>query len=184
MILLRPDYLLFQTSGGDAIPCSAELVAVELIGEAIHRLDAEVVRQAATAVLHHFSQDLGYTTVSVGEFADALETALRTLGISVSSAHPESTDGMEFSDLRKLASGSGKAFELSFFPKLRDELRARLESCPRKVRFFGLRDCVKELAGTRRWNRRCQALNDQIVEFLRDCMHNEAAPNSCDVVIC
>jgi hypothetical protein len=184
MILLRPDYLLFETSEGQVVPCSAELVAVELIGEAIDRLDAELVRQAATAVLHYFSQDLGYKTVSVGQFADALETALTKLGVQVKSAGAEQPGEIAMSDLRALVSRADKAFELGFFPKLRDELRARLESCPRTVRFFGLRACVKELMGVRRWNRRCQRLNDQIVEFMRDCMGSEAAPGSCDVVIC
>jgi hypothetical protein len=184
MIQLHRDYLYFETSQGQIVPCSAELVAVELIGEAIHRLDPEVVQQAATAVLHYFSQDLGYQTVSVSEFAEALESALRTLGVTVRSASAEIEDEVVTSDLRELASEAGRAIELSFFPKLRDELRTRLGGSPRKLRFCGLRGCVKQLIGTRRWTQRCQTLHDQIVEFMRDCLHNEAPANSCDLVIC
>jgi hypothetical protein len=180
---MHSDFLLFETSQGQIIPCSAELVAVELIGEDIHKLDPEVVRQAATAVLHYFSQDLGYQKVSVNEFADALACALRTLGVSVRSSNSEQEEEVVVSDLAKLAASSGEAFELCFFSTLRAELRSKLGACPRQLRFCGLRSCVKQLMGVKRWNQRCQKLNDQIVAFLRDCLDSEAPANSCDVVI-
>src|SRR6476469_2582921 len=111
MIQLHRDYLLFETSKGQIIPCSAELVAVELIGEAIETLDPELVQQAANAVLHYFKEDLDCTTVSVGEFSRALEQALSALGLSVGSA-PASNDGKHPShDLRSIASAVERGFE-------------------------------------------------------------------------
>ena len=55
--------------------------------------------------------------------------------------------------LRALARESGDARELVFFPRLRRELRTQLQNSPRVVRFRGLRGCVKQLAGARRWSR-------------------------------
>src|SRR5260370_1161997 len=105
MIQLHRDYLLFETSQGQIIPCSAEFVAVELIGEAVGSLDPELVQQAASAVLHYFKEDLGWTTVTVGEFSKALEQALQALGLQV---HSESTDEEppRSYDLRQLAAGA------------------------------------------------------------------------------
>jgi hypothetical protein len=183
MIQLHRDYLLFETSMGQIIPCSAELVAVELIGEAIDTLDPELVQQAANAVLHYFKKDLGCTTVSVGEFSRALEQALSALGLSVGSA-PASNHGKPPShDLRSIASGVERGFELSFFPRLRQEMSARLRETPKVLCFHGLRGCVKQLIGAKRWTRECQALNDQIVEYLRACFMTEAQAGSCGLVI-
>ena len=50
MILLQPDYLVFRTSDGDNIPCSAQQVTVELIGESAALLHAEVIQNAAQNV--------------------------------------------------------------------------------------------------------------------------------------
>src|SRR4051794_24010522 len=132
MIQLHRDYLLFETAEGQIIPCSAEFVAVELIGDAASSLDPELVQQAASAVLHYFKEDLGWTTVSVGEFSKALEQALQALGLRV---HPESECESETKskaeakgkstlrsyDLGQLASDG---VELAFFPRLREQVRS------------------------------------------------------------
>jgi len=184
MIQLHPDYLLFETDKGQIIPCSAELVAVELIGEAGSGLDPELVQQAASAVLHYFKQDLGCQTVSVGEFSRALEQALEALGVGTSSEpDPDSSGALRSYDLMELAALTDCGFELSFFTRLRDEMRTRLGHTPKVVRFHGLRGCVKQLVGTRRWTQRCQTLNDQIVAYLRACLTTESESRSCGLVI-
>jgi hypothetical protein len=184
MILLQPDCLVFKTSHGENIPCSAQQVTVELIGESASVLDDEVIHNAAQAVLHYFKLELGKTLVSVGEFAQVLEKVLRGLGFEVRTAEVDGdADRIEEADLRLLASESGKAFELVFFQRLRQELRRQLDRSPKVMRFLGLRDCVKQLMGTKRWNPRCQNLNDQIVEYLRRCLNSEAGHNSCPLLV-
>jgi hypothetical protein len=42
---------------------------------------------------------------------------------------------------------------------------------------------VKQLAGARRWNPRCQALHNQIVAYLRECLSIEAQQNNCALVV-
>ena len=54
MIQLHPDCLLFEMPGGEAIPCSAELITVNLLGEAADLLDPDLVQNAARAVIHYF----------------------------------------------------------------------------------------------------------------------------------
>ena len=187
MIQLHSDCLVFETSNGEAIPCSAEMVTVELIGEAVASLDRELVRNAAAAVLHYFKHELGKNYVTVGEFSMALERVLRGFGLSVKSANTQeaSTTSARVaeSDLRQLACESGKGFELLFFPRLRDEVKAQLSQSPRLLRFVGLRSCVKQLNGTQRWTTNCQKLSDQIVEFLRHCLTNQHGKDDCALVV-
>jgi hypothetical protein len=193
MIQLHPDALFFKTSSGEIIPCSAEQVTVEFIGDAKGLLDPQLVQHAAHAVLHYFKIEQGKNQVSVGEFAQALATVLRGFGLEVKGEdqvdepHDPTAPALRpiaEADLRQLAFDSGKGFELLFFSRLRDELRCQLRRSPRFIRFKGLRGCVKQLAGARRWNGRCQQLNDQIVGYLRDCLKTEPRPRSCSMVVC
>ena len=184
MILLRPDCLVFRTTDGENIPCSVKQVTVELLNESGQVMEEEFIRNAAEAVLHYFKTDLGWTSVSVAEFTMALERVLRGLGcnvkwISSESALPQITE----TDLRQLACESGKGFELFFFSRLREELRFKLNQEPRLMRFQGLRGCVKQLMGAKHWSHRCQRLNDQIVDYLRTCLHVEGKGQGCALVV-
>ena len=91
--------------------------------------------------------------------------------------------GVVPSDLSLLAGETGEGGELLFFPRLRDELRARLRQTPQVLCFQGLRPCVKQLVGTRRWSPRCQILQDQIEEYLRHCVSQESAGATCSLMV-
>ena len=126
MIELHPDCLMFQMSDSEAIPCCAELVTVEMSGGDAAWLDPELVRNATRAVLHYFKVEMGRTSVTVGEFSNVLASVLRRFGLNVKSTSVEAPRRILESDLRQLACQSGKGFELSFFPRLRDQLRQQL----------------------------------------------------------
>lgn len=192
MIQLNPDYLIFQTSNGENIPCSAELVTIELIGEAVQFLEPDMVRNASAAVLHYFKNELGKNFVTVAEFSEALERVLKGFGLLVTpnDSHAETDTAAKpgsrvcETDLCAMAATAGKGFELIFFAALRDHLRHELNGSAEILRFKGLRGCVKQLTGSQRWCSRCQTLNDQIVEYLRGCMSAESKKNSCSLVVC
>ncbi len=188
MIQLNPDYLIFQTSNGENIPCSAEFVTLELIGEAVEYLEPELVRNASAAVLHYFKDELGKNFVTVAEFSEALEKVLKGFGLAVNSLNTTATAAAPGArvcetDLCALAASAGKGFELIFFATLRDHLRQELKGPAEILRFKGLRGCVKQLTGSQRWCTRCQALNDQIVDYLRGCLTAESKKQSCSLVV-
>ena len=178
MIALHNNCLLFQLHNGESVPCSPDMIAVEIVGEANGFLDTETLRHAAASVFHYFKAELGRETVTIGEFSMALEKVLHHLGYTIH-AH----DSVSETDLVRLAGDTGDSLELFFFPRLRDELRIRLRQSPRVVRFHGLRGCVKQLAGARRWSNRCEQLQDQIVEFLRGCLTAETEQNECALLV-
>lgn len=183
MILLRSDCLVFEMNNGDHIPCSVSNVTVELLGGAMEHLDREVVQHAAAAVLHYFHHELQRTTVTLSEFTEALEKALRGLGLNVTCGPEAKTERAADWDLRRLAMESGYEFELGFFNRLRAEVRKELAEAPQMIRFSGLRPCVKQLSGARRWSPRCQQLSDQIVEFLRGCVSSENPSQPCGLTV-
>jgi hypothetical protein len=176
MITLAGDCLLFETPTGEIIPYSADMVCVELPEDARGLFDAEFVRHATQAVFHYFKAELGRKTVSVGEFAAALEKVLRGFAAKAQpAAQSASQQRVVEYDLCRLALESGQGRELFFFPRLRTELQRHLQQAPHVLRFRGLRDCVKQLTGARRWSLRCQTLEGEIVAYLRECLSAESA---------
>jgi hypothetical protein len=158
------------------------MISVELMGESSDLFDADFVKHAAASVFHYFKKELDRERVSVAEFVGALEKVLRGFALTAQLPQPASANVLEL-DLRRLACGSHEAYELFFFPRLRDELRDRLKLSPQVVHFQGLRGCVKQLLGARRWCSRCRSLHEQIIEFLRNCMSAEADHGDCALLV-
>lgn len=200
MIQLHSDCLVFEMSGGDKIPCSVEKLTIEILADSLDQVDPEVIRQAATAVLHYFRDDLGREVVTVDEFTSALEQVLTGLGFQVdgstanvsspsiipaTSPDSPSDDVAEVAeiDLVAMANDLGDGLELGFFSRLRDELRSRLAGTPKMVRFSGLRDCAKRLARVNRWCPKSLQVSDEIVSFLRDCWGAERPRQNCALLV-
>jgi len=181
MIALHSDCLLFQLANGESIPCSVAMITVEIVDETGGPLDRDLLEHVTASVFHYFKIELERETVTAGEFSVALEKVLRHLGCII---HPDNQRAeISEADLSRLAGETGDRLELFFFPRLRDELRLRLQQSPRVLRFRGLRGCVKQLAGARRWSNRCEALQDQIVAYLRECLSAEPEPARCALVV-
>jgi hypothetical protein len=177
LITLAADCLVFEMATGERIPCSADMACVELTGDTAELFDPEFVQHATKAVFHYFKKELGRQTVTADEFAAALEKVLRGFAATAQLAAPAEAQPrvLEY-DLCRLALESGQGCEIFFFPRLRAELQRHMREAPRAVRFRGLRGCVKHLAGAQRWSRRCETLESEIVDYLRQCLSAESGP--------
>jgi hypothetical protein len=183
MIALQSGHLIFQLTNGESIPCSVEMISIEIAGNSEGILDAETLRHAAASVFHYFKVELEREMVTVGEFAQALEKALHGLGLSLYADQSAPTNDQREADLGDLAREATEGLELFFFPRLRDELRSQLRHAPRVLRFRGLRGCVKRLAGAQRWSPRCDQMQEQIVGYLRQCLVAEQEQKECALVV-
>lgn len=169
MIALATDCLVFQMATGESVPFSADGISDELMGKQESIYDPDLVGHAANAVFHYFKHELGYQTVTVGEFAAALEKVLDGLKLG-GRGTVERAKLVRESDMCAMARECGVGGELAFFPRLREELKAHLQAECRVIRFCGLRNCVKQISGARRWSVKCQLLQEQIVGYLRKCL--------------
>jgi len=174
VIALASNCLLFELANGESVPFMAENISVDVTGTTDGVFDADFVRHAANAVFHYFRYELGKKIVSVAEFAGALEKVLVKFA-ACAAATAQSLPKLPIleSDLHLLAQEPGQDSELFFFARLREELRRQLGRAQGVVRFRGLRLCVKRLTGARRWSLRCRKLEEQIVEYLRECLNAE-----------
>jgi hypothetical protein len=187
MIALQSDCLIFQLTNGESVPCSAEMITIEIVGSTEGAVAPELLHHAAASVFHYFKVELGREMVTVGEFAIALEKALQALGLTLFSDRAEPKYAVlpatQETDLRQIAQESNDSLELFFFPRLRDELRAKLRLSPKVVHFRGLRGCAKRLAGAQRWSARCEKMQEQIVGYLRECLVAEPDKKECALVV-
>ena len=184
MISLASDCLFFKLASGESVPYSADMVSVELEADTAELFDAEFIRHATNAVFHYFKHELRRETVSVSEFAGALEKVLR--GFAATAEVPAPANARQHvleSDLHRLALEAGEGGELLFFARLRAEFQRHLKQAPRVLRFRGLRGCVKQLIGARRWGARCGDLESEIVAYLRQCLNAETAPGEFALVV-
>jgi hypothetical protein len=202
MIQLREDCLWLKGDDGEIIPCSVEQITLEIIDGVKGKLDPEVLRHAAAAVLHYFKVELARESVTVTEFAEAMSRVLAGFGLAFEVAEVQSSKAgppdatapeaepttvgeladseivvreiqIQSADLRELAQLSGKLGELEFFPRLHDALRKGLEAGPEVVEFSHLRCAVKQLLGRKHWTNGCRELESRIVEALRTWLSEE-----------
>jgi hypothetical protein len=118
----------------------------------------------------------------VAEFSNALERALKCFGYEVTTTALENGRAPVGTDLRELAAAADD-FELCFFQRLRDEFLRQTKDEAEVVRFWGLRGCVKQILGAKRWCQRCELFSDQIVAFLRNCLSIEGGSPARSLVV-
>jgi hypothetical protein len=182
--LLSRECLLLRLPSGGCIPLWPETVPVHLESDAAGALDPDMLQQAVAAVFHFFTHERRQQSIPVADFSLALEKVLHGFGLALSRGKYFSWPPAEFeSDLRQLAQESGSGAELIFFPRLRAELKKQLLQGTPVVRFHGLRGCVQQLAGVRRWSASCQTLRDRIVEHVRACAAADSAGRDCTLII-
>jgi len=183
MILLSWDYLLLELESGEFVPFSAEAICVELTGEEAVPFDEEFLQEATKAVFYYFRHELKRQSVTVAEFSEALEQVLNGFMTRQGRAPQRGRGvGAAEGDLCRLAAEAQQA-ELLFFPRLRRAVQAQLQAASPVLRFHGLRRCVKQLTGARRWSPRCQALRDRIVQYLRDCAATDRGGRDCALLV-
>ena len=62
---------------------------------------------------------------------------------------------------------AGSGYELAFFEKLRTELEELRSHGAEEIRFTGIRECVLILRSAKRWDKRCEAVLQEIEAFLK-----------------
>ena len=64
-----------------------------------------------------------------------------------------------------------------------ESISAAMTSRGGRLALCGLRGCVKQLTGARRWSARCQSLHDHIIDFLRRCLSADAQQQECALMV-
>ena len=129
MIQIQSNYLVFRMSTGELLPCSAEAITEELLGETLSLIDPQTIQEALKAVVHYFREEHLEPSVSVDQFSSALGKVLQGFGFDVVfDEDPQINLRVEETDMARLArETSGQQYELFFFQRLRREVRSSPE---------------------------------------------------------
>lgn len=204
MIRLHSDYLVFELDTGEAIPCSVEAIAFELVEAIAGMTDRNIIENAARAVVHYFREELKQEAVSIKEFIECLSFVLKGFGFEIETKNLPSNeptlDDLEDQlnandpDSTKIYTNSlvdildnqrkqGSVMEMGFFQELRSTINDDLSHHPDFIQFTGLRPCVQSLLSTNRWTKKCESLSKQLVQYLEECAFKDGGGQNLTMVI-
>jgi hypothetical protein len=110
------------------------------------------------------------TVITVNELFGKLRATLEVLGFhDIAARLEDQTPPLRVSLTEIATKATAGAYELDFFKVL----AKTLQDVRTEVYADGLRDAVRVLCGTKRWNRRCDMLRQEIVNFLESQVSQE-----------
>jgi len=105
--------------------------------------------------------------ISVPRLTRLVADVLQVIGYSEISSYLVLGTPGERLDLVDLVREAGAGYELAFFERLRARLQSLIGAGTTDVDLVGLAPCVKQLRARKSWSRGCDALQEEIVSFVR-----------------
>lgn len=125
-------------------------------------------------VVHFLKVKYKGTVIAIGCLFDKIRNSLRDLGLDEMSKGLETITPPVSLSLTDIARRAGSGYELVFYRLLAEKFQLAAAHGAEQVFCYGLRKCVKNLSGARKWCPRCERLAAEIKEFLEH-QHQRAA---------
>jgi hypothetical protein len=147
----------------DRIACAAE---------ACGRGDFWMAGDVAHGLVDYLEHAYEGTAIDLPELIGKLKRLLEQIDCKDVAGHLDASPPPMPVELTGLATDAGNGFELFFFRLLDSHITSLAQVGVREVRLTGMRSCVRQLRGARRWRRDCDRLVDEILAFIRSkAMH-------------
>ncbi|MEI7957825.1 MAG: hypothetical protein WCI40_01855 [Verrucomicrobiota bacterium] len=118
-------------------------------------------------VAHYLAAHYEANAISVPRLTQLIADVLQVVGYSEIAPHLILGMPGERLNLVELAREAGAGYELAFFNRLRDRLQTLIGAGTTDMDLVGLASCVKQLRARKSWSRSCDALQEEIVSFVR-----------------
>jgi hypothetical protein len=170
MIQPLEDIVWVKFDDGRLAPFDEQRLALSIqsVAERAGHSDWWLAESVAAAVHAYAVKCRSDHVIPSSEIVEIVVAVLATLGfqkISQAYAGHERSAAIHLNDL---AARMGGAFELEFFRQLDHELKAASDHRLSVMEVDGLRACVMQLRGARRWNSGCRKLAEEIVGYVRE----------------
>jgi hypothetical protein len=169
MIQLHDEVLWVQAEDGRLSPFDEQRLAMSIQKAAENAGHADWwLAESIAAAVHAFAvKSRREPVIPSKEVAEIVATVLATLGYEwISEAYSGGANRVAI-HLNELAWRTNAGFELEFFQQLDHALGAVTNRRLVGMRIDGLRACVMQLRGARRWTAGCRRLAEDIVEHVR-----------------
>lgn len=128
------------------------------------------------SVMTYLASQFEANVVSVPHLVKAVQSVLQVIGYGeIAPFVAPGVPGARLS-LVEMAREAGTGYELVFFDRLGRQLQTLLKAGTTFFDLIGLAPCVKHLRSRKCWSRECDALQEEIVSFVRT--HTQANPSA------
>lgn len=170
MIQLQEDVVWVKFEDGHLAPFDEQRLALSIqqVAERVGSPDWWLAESVAAAVHVFVGRSRSDGVIQSSEIAEIVAAVLSTLGYeNISRAYGSGTNRVAI-QLNELMGRMNAALELEFFQRLDRALGAAASHRIQVMEVNGLRACVMQLRGTRRWTTGCRKLAEEIVEHVRE----------------
>jgi len=170
MIRMCDDVAWVKLADGRLAPFDEHRLAVSIhqVAESNGMTDWWLAESIAAAVHMYTVHSRSDGIIESSEIVEIVAEVLATLGYKkVSEAYGLGMDRIAI-DLHELTGRTDAALELEFFQRLDHALGAAASPQFLVMEVNGLRACVMQLRGVRRWSPGCRRLAEEIVEHVRE----------------
>jgi hypothetical protein len=170
MIQLHEDIVWVKFEDGRMAPFDEQRLALSIqdVAERAGHSDWWLAESVAAAVHAYAIKCRADGVIPSREIVEIVAAVLTTLGFQKISQAYAGREHCAAIHLNDLAARVGAAFELEFFRQLDHELGAASDHRLSVIEVDGLRACVMQLRGARRWTAGCRQQAEEIVEYVRE----------------
>ncbi len=183
MIQLHSDVLWVRAEDGRLEPFDEQRLALSIqkAAEKVGHSDWWLAESIAAAVHAFAIKSRREQMIPSKEIAELVATVLATLGYDWISEAYAGTRNRVAIHLNELVWRATAGFELEFFQQLDHALSAAANRRLVAMRIDGLRACVMQLRGARRWTAECRRLAEDIVEHVRGRVARMRSPRAASL---
>ncbi|HXI84888.1 MAG TPA: ATP cone domain-containing protein [Verrucomicrobiae bacterium] len=170
MIKALEDMAWVKFEDGRMAPFDEQQLALSIqdVAERAGHSDWWLAESVAAAVHAYAIKSRSDGVIPTREIVEIVVAVLATLGFEKISEAYAGREHCAAIHLNDLAARVGAAFELEFFRQLDSELGAASDHRLAVIEVDGLRACVMQLRGARRWTVGCRELAEEIVDYVRE----------------
>lgn len=149
-------------------PCDEEWIRVRIeeAARAAGRGEFWLAEDIARGLMEYLARHYQGTVIALPALLERMRALLAKLDCADVAAQIDATPPPPVLHLAELAREAGNGFELHFFAGLRRHLEACAAHGVREVKVRELRPCVRQLRGTGKWRKDCEALAREILAFI------------------
>jgi hypothetical protein len=170
MIRAHDDIAWVKFDDGHMVPFDERRLALSIqnVAERMGEADWWLAESIAAAIHAYAAKCLSNSIIASNEIADVVVSVLSVLGFKKLAQAYANQRRRAAIHLGELAGHVGAAFELEFFRQLDHALCAAADRRLSVLELDGLRTCVMQLRGGRRWTAGCRRFAEEIVEYVRE----------------
>ena len=170
MIQAHDDIAWVKFNDGHLVPFDEHrlVLSIHSIAERAGHEDWLLAESIARAVHVYAVKCVADSVIPSSQIAEVVATILAMLGFKELSEAYTNQQHRAAIHLGDLATRVGTAFELEFFRQLDHALGASTDRRLSVLEVDGLRACVMQLRGARRWTAGCRRFAEEIVEHVRE----------------